>query len=237
MRNEYVKMIIKNLLFVVLSGILFFRTIWCVLWLVPYFLYRLHRDRKGVKEKRRRQLAAQFRDGMQCLLSSLEAGYSIENSVGYAVTDLRVMFDEREPIVNAFRRMDRRLRNGEAVETVFREFGEQSDVEDIRNFSVIFTIASRSGGDVVHVVRSVNDTLYQKQEVMREIQTVLLAKEFEVNIMRWMPFGILAYFGMFAPSFLEPLYDGISGRVIMLIIYVLYLLCCRWAEKMADINI
>lgn len=237
MRVDYIKMILKNLLFVVLSGILFFRTVWCLLWLVPYFFYRLHRDRKEVIERRRRLLATQFRDGMQCLQSSLEAGYSIGNSVGYAVTDLRVMFDEKEPIVKEFRKMDRRLQNGEAVETVFREFGEQSEVEDIRNFSVIFTIASRSGGDVVHVVRSVNDTLYQKQEVMREIQTVLLAKEFEVNIMRWMPFGILAYFGLFAPSFLAPLYEGISGRTIMLIIYVLYLLCCRWAEKMADIII
>ncbi|MBO7632158.1 MAG: type II secretion system F family protein [Lachnospiraceae bacterium] len=237
MYTAYVGVIARNLLFIALSGFLFFRTPWCILWLGPYLIVRLHRDRKGAEEKRRRLLASQFRDGMQCLLSSLEAGYSIENSVEAAVSDLRVMFDEKAPIVAAFRRMSYRLKNGEDPETVIREFGEHSGVEDIRNFSVVFTIANRAGGDIVHVIRSVNDTLYQKQEVMREIQTVLLAKQLEVNIMRWMPFAILAYFGLFAPSFLEPLYSGITGQIIMLVIYIGYLFCCRYAETIADINI
>lgn len=232
----YVKVFFRNLLFVALSGFLFFRTPWCVLWLGPYLLYRLHRDRKEAEEKRRRLLASQFRDGMQCMLSSLEAGYSVPNSVDAAIKDLRVMFDERAPIVAAFRRMSHRLRNGEDAETVIRDFGERSGVEDIRNFSVVFSIANRSGGDIVYVIRSVNDMLYQKQEVLREIQTVLLAKQLEVTIMRWMPFLILAYFGLFAPSFLEPLYAGITGRFIMLVIYTLYLLLCSYAEKIADIT-
>ncbi|MBO4280954.1 MAG: type II secretion system F family protein [Lachnospiraceae bacterium] len=237
MLAAYVGIIARNLLFIILSGFLFFRTPWCVLWLGPYLIIRLHRDRKEAEEKRRRLLESQFRDGMQCLLSSLEAGYSIENSVEAAVADLRVMFDEKAPIVAAFRRMNRRFQNGEDAETVIREFGEQSGVEDIRDFSIVFTIANRSGGDIVHVIRSVNDTLYQKQEVMREIRTVLLAKQLEVTIMRWMPFGILAYFGLFAPSFLAPLYEGITGRVIMSVIYICYLGCCRYAEKIADINL
>ncbi len=237
MLAEYVKVIAKNLLFVGLSGFLFFRTPWCILWLGPYFLFRLHRDRKAAEEKKRRLLASQFRDGLQCMLCSLEAGYSIENSVNNAVADLLVMFDEKAPIVAAFRRMSHRLKNGEDTETVIREFGDRSGVEDIRNFSVIFAIANRSGGDLVYVIRSVNDTLYRKQEVVREIQTVLLAKQLEVTIMRWMPFCILAYFGIFAPSFLAPLYEGITGRIVMLVVYIGYLLCCRYAEKIADIQI
>lgn len=233
----YLKVIVKNAIFVVLSGFLFFRTPWCILWLGPYFLFRLHQDRKEVEERQRRLLASQFRDGMQCLLSSLEAGYSIENSISGAVSDLRVMFDEKAPIVNAFRRMDFKLQNGADAETVIREFGTQSGVEDIRNFSMVFTIVNRSGGDIVHVIRSVSDMLYQKQEVMREIQTVLLAKQFEVNIMRWMPFAILAYFGLFAPDFLAPLYQGITGRLIMLVIYICYLGCCSFADRIANVSI
>lgn len=237
MDREYIKDFAADVLFVLLSGYFFFRTVWSVLWLGPYLGFRLYRRRQEIAEKRRRLLASQFRDGMQCLLSSVEAGYSIENSVSGAVSDLRVMFDDKAPIVRAFRRMDHRLQNGESAEAVFREFGEQSGVEDIRSFAVIFSIASRSGGDIVHVIRSVSDTLYQKQEVMREIQTVLLAKQLEVSIMRFMPFAILAYFGIFAPTFLAPLYEGITGRIIMLVIYIIYLLCCQYAQKIADISI
>ena len=236
MFTDYLRIIVINILFITASGFLFFRTPWCILWLGPYFLYRLHQDRKAVEVRRRQLLASQFRDGLQCMLSSLEAGYSIENSVNNAVSDLRVMFDENAPIAVAFRRMSHRLKNGEDAETVIREFGEQSGVEDIRSFSVVFAIANRSGGDLVYVIRSVNDTLYRKQEVVREIQTVLLAKQLEVTIMKWMPFAILAYFGLFAPAFLEPLYEGIIGRLIMLVVYICYLFCCRYAEKIAEIS-
>ena len=236
MLTDYLRIIVINILFITASGFLFFRTPWCILWLGPYFLYRLHQDRKAVEVRRRQLLASQFRDGLQCMLSSLEAGYSIENSVNNAVSDLRVMFDENAPIAVAFRRMSHRLKNGEDAETVIREFGEQSGVEDIRSFSVVFAIANRSGGDLVYVIRSVNDTLYRKQEVVREIQTVLLAKQLEVTIMKWMPFAILAYFGLFAPAFLEPLYEGIIGRLIMLVVYICYLFCCRYAEKIAEIS-
>ncbi len=236
MFTDYLRIIVINLLFITASGFLFFRTPWCILWLGPYFLYRLHQDRKAVEVRRRQLLASQFRDGLQCMLSSLEAGYSIENSVNNAVSDLRVMFDENAPIAVAFRRMSHRLKNGEDAETVIREFGEQSGVEDIRSFSVVFAIANRSGGDLVYVIRSVNDTLYRKQEVVREIQTVLLAKQLEVTIMKWMPFAILAYFGLFAPAFLEPLYEGIIGRLIMLVVYICYLFCSRYAEKIAEIS-
>ena len=87
------------------------------------------------------------------------------------------------------------------------------------------------------MIRAVTDTLYQKQEVLREIQTVLLAKQLEVGIMKVMPYLMLGYFMVFSPGFLEPLYAGLAGHAVMLLLYALYRGFCITAERIACIEV
>ncbi|MBP5462555.1 MAG: type II secretion system F family protein [Lachnospiraceae bacterium] len=232
-----VRYVLKHLGICLATALLFFQTKAALLILIPLTLIRMYRERHVLKNRRRKLLEEHFRDGLQCLLASLEAGYSIENSIRHAAEDLRMMFEEKEPIVEEFRRMSRKLNSGGNVEDVIEEFGERSGVEDIRTFSGIFTIAKRTGGDVTKVIRSVTDTLYQKQEVMREIQTVLLAKQLEVGIMKVMPYLMLGYFLVFSPGFLAPLYAGIAGHAVMLAMYLLYRMFCMIAERIACIEV
>lgn len=205
--------------------------------LLPYFFFGLFQEKKEQMQKEKELFAAQFRDGLQCLLASLEAGYSIENSFVNAAEDLLVMFRQEAPIVRSFRQICRQLGNGANVEELVFEMGEKSGVEEVRNFAGIFVTAKRTGGDLLGVIRSVNALLYQKQEVQREIASVLLAKQLEVKIMKLMPYGILLYFQVFSPSFLTPLYAGVFGRTVMLLVFALYCGCCFWADKMAAIDI
>ena len=229
--------VLKHVGICIATAALFFQSWLSLVVLAPLTALRMYRERHVLKNRRRKLLEEHFRDGLQCLLASLEAGYSIENSVTHAAEDLRMMFEEKEPIVDEFRRMSRKLASGGNVEDVLMEFGERSDVEDIRTFAGIFTIAKRTGGDVAKVIRSVTDTLYQKQEVMREIQTVLLAKQLEVGIMKVMPYLMLGYFLVFSPGFLSPLYSGFIGHAVMLLLYLLYRMFCMIAERIACIKV
>lgn len=237
MKKAWIGIVGKQALICIATAYLFFHSWWSLPFLLPYFIYGLFRAKKEQLQKETELFAAQFRDGLQCLLASLEAGYSIENSFVNAAEDLLIMFRKEAPIVRSFRQICRQLGNGANVEELVFEMGEKSGVEDVRNFAGIFVTAKRTGGDLLGVIRSVNASLYQKQEVQREIASILLAKQLEVKIMRLMPYGILLYFQVFSPSFLMPLYAGFFGRMIMLIIFVLYLGCCFWADKMAAIDI
>ena len=229
--------VLKHVGICIATAVLFFQSWLSLCVLAPITSIRMNRERIVLKDRRRRLLEEHFRDGLQCLLASLEAGYSIENSVNHAAEDLRMMFEEKEPIVEEFRRMSRKLASGGTVEEVLSEFGERSGVEDIRTFAGIFAIAKRTGGDVTKVIRSVTDTLYRKQEVLREIQTVLLAKQLEVGIMKVMPYLMLGYFLVFSPGFLSPLYSGIAGRAVMFLLYLLYRMFCMIAERIACIEV
>ena len=220
-----------------LTAVLFFQTWKSLVFLLPITAVRLYRQREVFRRRRSRRLEEHFRDGLQCLLASLEAWYSVENSVETAAADLRGMLPQGEPITEEFVRMANKLGSGSTAEEVFEEFGERSGVADIRNFAGIFSMAKRTGGDVVSVIRAVTETLYEKQEVYREIQTILLAKQFEVGIMKAMPYVMLAYFLAFSPGFLAPLYAGLTGHLIMLLLYLIYRGFCIAAERIAQIEI
>lgn len=237
MKRGWMPIIVKQTLVCLATAYLFFRSWWSLPILLPYFFFGLFQAKKEQMQKEKELFAAQFRDGLQCLLASLEAGYSIENSFVNAAEDLLVMFRQEAPIVRSFRQICRQLGNGANVEELVFEMGEKSGVEEVRNFAGIFVTAKRTGGDLLGVIRSVNASLYQKQEVQREIASVLLAKQLEVKIMKLMPYGILLYFQVFSPSFLTPLYAGVFGRTVMLLVFMLYCGCCFWADKMAAIDI
>lgn len=219
------------------TALLFFQSARSLFVLIPLMLLGLYRERDAIRNRRSRRLEEHFRDGLQCLLASLEAGYSVENSIELAAEDLGRMLGEKEPIAVDFRKMARKLRSGSTAEQVIEEFGESSRVEDIRDFAGVFVIAKRTGGDIIRIVRAVTDTLYAKQEVYREIRTVLLAKEFEVGIMKVMPYLMLAYFLLFSPGFLKPLYAGFAGHMVMFVLYLTYRAFCLMAERMAQIEV
>ena len=44
-----------------------------------------------------------------------------------------------------------------SMEQVFDEFARRVDMEDVRNFSVVFTAAKKSGGDMIAIIRNTVD--------------------------------------------------------------------------------
>ena len=70
-------------------GILFYDSwmIGLILFILLIPLLKVERER--LQKKRKRQLARQFRDGIQALAAALSAGYSVENAFAQAVQELQ----------------------------------------------------------------------------------------------------------------------------------------------------
>jgi tight adherence protein B len=122
------------------------------------------------------------------------------------------------------------IQNNTAVEEAVEQFANRSKIEDILCFSEVFHAAKRSGGDLVQIIRSTSKTIVEKIEVHREIETLVSAKKLETQIMKFMPFIILAYFLLCNPSFLLPLYDNTFGRCFMTVMLII----CLGISKLAD---
>lgn len=181
--------------------------------------------------------AIQFKDALISVKASLEAGYSMENAIVSAREDLACIYPEECFIRVEFERIARSIANAVPVEEAFLNFAKRSGLEDAQSFAEIYRTARKSGGDLLRVLRSAVTVITDKAELKREIQTILTAKKMECRIMKVIPPGMIVYFRLFSPGYLDILYDGAGGHILMTVLLLIYLFLVWLMEHMTGIEI
>lgn len=236
-QKEWIRYFIEGLVISTIVGLLFYSNIIGVILLSPFGFYYVKMKRKEIIEKRKWQLNLEFRDSLLSISSALNAGYSIENAFEQTVEDLKVMYPKEALIIREFESMVNQIKMNITIEKVLLDFAERSTIEDIANFSAVFTTAKRTGGDLIKIIRNTSNTIGDKIEIKREILTMITAKKFESKVMAMIPFCIILYLRFFSPGFLNPLYNNIIGFLIMSVLLVIYLFAYRIADKIMRIEV
>ena len=236
-KRRIVLWIIKGSCLIVIPGWLFYRSVPWVLGLLLLLPLYLRVCRKEQKNEEKRRLNRGFSDALAAFSAALEAGYSAENAWNESVRDLAMIYPEDEPIRTEFRYVQRQLQNNQSLEQAVSDMAVRTQDEDMLCFAEVFEIAKRSGGDLIQVIKATERNMAERAEVKREIQTILSAKRMEGNIMNLMPCGILLYFLLCDPVYLEPLYNGVAGRVVMTVLLGAYLVCIWWSGKITEIKV
>ena len=205
----------------------------CGVLSLPAALFFLGYYRKILLERRRWQLTIQFKDAMESLVSALSAGYSLENSVREAVGDLKLIYSPEDIIRKEFDHMRRRM----DVETLMKELGERSGVEDIMMFSEILGTARRTGGNLVRIMRQTSSNIAEKIEVRREIETLVAGKKMEAACMTAVPLLMILYLRIFSPGFLDPLYNNLMGGIVMTGALAVYSASFLWGQHIMKIEL
>lgn len=221
-----------------LLGWLFYRSLWVsIIFAVvgtPIFVCR---QKKIYNIGQKKLLEEQFKDSILSLATSLRTGYSPENAWAEVHREMVLLHGEKSDIVKEIETIMHKLRIKQPLEAILEEFGEKSDVEDIKNFANVFRIAKRGGGDLVSIISSTAKTISDKADVQREIQTVISAKKLEQRIMILMPIAILLYMKVFNGGFLDVLYEGVVGRLVMTGCLFVYGVAFFLGERIVEVDI
>jgi tight adherence protein B len=182
---------------------------------------------KEIVEKKKRKLqellTQQFKECILSVSASLKAGYAVENAFMESRGDMKLLYGENSLIYKELELIRRGLIVNLTLEELLADFAQRSHSQEIYQFSQIFAIAKRNGGNLPEIIRFSAELIGHKIDTTQEINTVLSGRRMEQNIMKMMPFGILAYIGMTYPGYFDSLYHNLKGIMIMtgcLIIYV-----------------
>lgn len=203
---------------------------------VIYGIYSVFREKKQYQKRQRYEITLQFREGLQGIAAALGAGYSIENAIVEAKKDLILLYGEDALLVREFSKMDRQLELNQPMEKVFYDFACRWETEDILHFVKVFQTAKRTGGDLISITKLTAEKISEKIEVKREINTMIAGKRMEGRIMNLIPLGMILYFWICSPGFLDCLYQ-FSGRLVMTVLLILYIFAYWWSEKISDIHV
>lgn len=228
---------LKLLLKGVIICYLFYDSYKAAFLLIP-FAWMEYRSLKIKRlEEQKRQLTLQFKSMIESLVTSLNAGYSLEHAFEDAKRDLMLVYENTALIFVELDVILSGLKVNIPLERLLKDFGERSGVDDIRNFASVVMEAKRSGGNLIRIIQKTVNRIADKIAVEEEIETMITAKKFEERIMMIMPYGIILYLRISNGEFLEVLYHNLLGVMLMTLFLVLIYIADLWTSKIMEIQI
>lgn len=208
-----------------------------IILFVPISAFYLHIWEQEKTRKKKRDFTVQFLDALQSLSAALNVGYSLENAMIEANKELKVLYRKEDRIRKEWDYMIRQMKMNIGLEQIMEELSARIEQEDVQNFVTVLASVKKSGGNVAKVVRQTMRQIQEKEDVNREIETMIAAKKMEFLVMAIVPFGMIGYMEIGFPDFVEHLYKGMAGRCVMSICLAGYLAAFRIGMKIIRIEV
>lgn len=190
--------------------------------------------RKITRKKRnqaKKNLTEQFKECILAVSASLQAGYAVENAFLQSRQDMALLYGEGAYICEELDYIRRGLAINIPLEELLMDFAERSGCGEIREFSQIFVLAKRNGGNMTEIIRGSASMIGQKIELRQEIAVLLSGKQLEQTIMKGMPFAILLYISITNQGYFDVLYHNAAGAAVMTGCLAVYLAAYVWGES------
>lgn len=140
-----------------------------------------------IRRTRIHALETQFRDMLDSLSSSLQAGGTVIQGVQAARSDMERQYSPDAPIVKELTLIVAGFHNNVRLEDMLLDLGERSGSEDVMSFATVFEIAYLRGADMRQAVRNTHQILSEKMSIAAEIETSLVASKNQTLIMAAIP--------------------------------------------------
>ncbi len=216
---------------------LFYDSVIAIVILLPLIIPWFIHSKKMEKLRVSRIVGIQFRDAIASVLTSLKAGYSIENAFREAGRDIDLLYGKKSHISHYLNKLYKGLKNNVPLEKLLMDFGKESANADIEEFAGVFAIAKRSGGNMTEIIDRTIAVISRKMDVEKEIEVLISAKRLEARIMNFVPFFIIFYISITSPGFFGPLYHNLPGIILMTVCMLVYFGAYLLSEKIVNITI
>lgn len=144
-----------------------------------------------LKSKRKMELTNQFRSFLEAIAVSLSSGMNVPDALISANNDLRMEYSDDSYIVKEVQEMINGIQNNLSIEVMLKDFGARSEIIDIKNFSEVFAVGYRAGGNLKDIVRKTSDIIGDKIEMSAEIETAIASNKTQFDVMMIVPIVII----------------------------------------------
>lgn len=189
-----------------------------------------------LKKHRDKILTFQFKEFISVISTLLSTGYSLENAIFESLKELSILYP-KSYILDEVQKMTNKLTLHIPPDILFKDLASRCDIDHIKTFSEILTIASKSGGNLIQIILSTTSSITTQIDIYRDIDISIAGKKYEFLIMDIMPIIIMIYIKLTQPSFFNPIYSSLIGRFLMLICLCFYALAVYIGYKIiSNIN-
>lgn len=233
-RREKIICFLEGMALNAMISVLFYNSLFAMIpGMLLVILYR--REKKRVLVRRRmRRMRMELKEFFNALIAALQTGRSIENAFAEGLKDVAQSIEKDTEIILELKRICAGVGVGEPLEKLLAEFSKRSHLEELEYFSEVFSIAKRSGGNLVAIMKNTIRMLQERMDAEEEICTVIAEKQMEFHIMCVIPFAIIIYLRVGAGSLVGSLYGNITGVCVMTVCLVIYGGCYVYGKRLLE---
>lgn len=225
---------IEGLLVLALAGWVCFRLPFILLPALPFYV----RLKKGQQHaKKRLDMQREFKEVMRLMYGAAASGAALEKTLRDTARDMQREPDRYPYLLPEFKRICMEMDNHTPTSRILSDFADRCGDEDIRRFARILIISSKSGGSLSEIIHKTSETISLRLAVNEEIETILSGKRGEFKVMIIVPAAILLYMNLTSPDYMQVLYQGIAGRMIMTGVLAIYILAVILGRRILNIRI
>ncbi len=174
-----------------------------------YYLLKLKKIKKDIEN-----------DLLQAVIimnNAFKSGRSIIQAIELVSTELEGI------IANEFKKIYIDLSYGLDLEVVFDRFSKRMPYEEASYMASSLVILNKTGGNVVKVFSSIERSLISRKRLNDELNSTLAMSKFVFKVLASMPFFIFIIIYLFNKSYFKPLISTTIGKIISIIILLLYI--------------
>ena len=227
--------ILEGGLIITVFSYFFYRNILSVIFLSPILYFYYEEKKKKIRSKKKQKMEMEFKDLLCYVRANLQAGYAMENCFLESKKDLIRIHGEDSAMVKELEKLEAGLKNGVTIENLIYHLGKRSGGE-IREFSFIYTAASKMGGRWQEVISNTVEIITRKIELKEEIKLLIYEKELEHKIMCVIPFVIMLYMDLSSGGYFNSLYGNPFGVIVMTIALFVYIFAYKIGERITAIE-
>jgi tight adherence protein B len=157
---------------------------------------------------RRNRFAEQLPDALQVVASALRSGNSLAGSLAVVVEGAS------EPMKTEMQRVVADEQLGIPIETSMNVVAERMASRDVEQLALVAELQREAGGNAAEVVDRVAETVRERFDLKRLIQTLTTQGRLSRWIVSALPVGIILFLQIENPHYLHPLVQSTGGKIV-----------------------
>jgi tight adherence protein B len=157
---------------------------------------------------RRNRFAEQLPDALQVVASALRSGHSLPGALAVVVESAS------EPMKSEMQRVVADEQLGIPIEKSLLVVADRMDSRDVEQLALVAELQRQAGGNAAEVVDRVADSVRERFDLKRLIQTLTMQGRMSRWIVSALPIGIVLLLQVENPHYLHPLLESTAGKVV-----------------------
>jgi tight adherence protein B len=161
--------------------------------------------------RQRKLFAEQLPDNLQVLASALRAGHSFIGALSVVVNDAP------EPARSEFQRVVADEQLGVPIDEALHVVVERMESAELEQVALVAALQRETGGNTAEVLDRVTDTIRERFELRRTVQTLTAQGRMSRWVLTALPLFLLLAITLINPGYMNVMYDSVIGRVLLVL--------------------